>query len=229
MSIRGKIHGPGQREFSLPVNPKAEDGICRSKTINGQKREQLSAEAAGLYSPCNFLLFICLPSIAYLQRGNSFCEAWGEVRGAVTAFCRKSSQVCLRCDMSRHSTLMQNKAVNGKCQLITVGTLTTSQCIQNVFYLLFSWEREEEGRRLQLGFCPSTSLTRWSIKSEKENGNETSDKIYTVIRNALMLGSSRNCIRKLLFSQMSSECLSNAASEMSLLTCKSAVVCRAAV
>lgn len=31
MSIRGKIDGPGQREFSVPVNPKAEAGFAEVK------------------------------------------------------------------------------------------------------------------------------------------------------------------------------------------------------
>lgn len=119
-----------------------------------------------VFSPCNFLLFICLPSIAYLWRGNSFCDAWGEVRSTVTAFRRKSSQVCPRCDLSRHSTLMQNKAVNGKCQLIIVGTLTTSQCIQNGFFHL-SWRRErDEG--CSFGFCPSDGVSNQRRRMETQ-------------------------------------------------------------
>lgn len=76
---------------------------------------------------------------------------------------------------------------------------------------------------MQLGFCPSTSLSRCNMKSEKEYGNKKFDKISTVIQNVLMLASSRDCKRKLSFSEMSSECLSNTASTMSPLTCKSAL------
>lgn len=140
MRIRGKIDGPGQREFSLCVNPKAKDGIYRSKTLKRAELGPTFSRNLGLSSPCNFFLFIYLPSISYILRENSFCDSLEEVRCAVTVFCRKSSQLHPCCDLSRHSTLMQNKDVNRKCHLITVSRLTTSQCIRNgVFHL--SWGR----------------------------------------------------------------------------------------
>lgn len=113
------------REFIQPVNPKAEDGICRSKAEMGAAFCRKTMQR----SPLCVLASFSAPS---QRKWLLWCP--GEARNAMTAFSQKSVQLCWQCDVSRHSTLMRNKAVNGKCQLITACTLTTSQCIQNSFF-----------------------------------------------------------------------------------------------
>lgn len=70
MSIIGKINGPGQREFSLHVNPKSEAGFAKVKTINRQEWDQLSAGTVRFSPLCLFAKYSL-----YLQRGNCFCDA----------------------------------------------------------------------------------------------------------------------------------------------------------
>lgn len=135
------------REFIQPVNPKAEDGICRSKAEMGAAFCRKTTQR----SPLCVLASFSAPS---QRKWLLWCP--GEVRSAVTAFSQKSVQLCWQCDVSRHGTLMQNKAVNGKCQLITACTLTTSQCIQNSFFQL--------GERGGWGFVSVQTLLLTSTK-----------------------------------------------------------------
>lgn len=134
------------REFIQPVNPKAEDGICRSEAEMGAAFCRKTMQR----SPLCVLASFSAPS---QRKWLLWCP--GEARNAVTAFCQKSVQLCWQCDVSRHSTLMQNKAVNGKCQLIAACTLTTSQCIQNSFFHP-SWGRRG-GEALFLLLLTSTN------------------------------------------------------------------------
>lgn len=56
----------------------------------GREGTSLQWEKHGFLS----LWIFCLPTIAYLCRGNSFCDAWGKVCSTVTAFCKKSLHCC---------------------------------------------------------------------------------------------------------------------------------------
>lgn len=138
MRNRGRIYGGDKNDFSFCSAP-----ICRAETIQWRENDQLSARIPSL---CKFLLFICLPSVDYLWRRNGVCGAWG---GGGTQLCDCISpeiiNFCPQRDLSRHRTLMQNKAVNSKCQLITVGTLPMSRCVPfGFFYLKQKTQRAEE-------------------------------------------------------------------------------------
>lgn len=91
-----------------------------------------------------FFLFVCQVQTTFGKeivfvvpggRGTQLCDC---ILPEIINFCPQR-------DLSRHRTLMQNKAVNSKCQLITVGTLPTSRCVPyGFFYLKQKTQRAEE-------------------------------------------------------------------------------------
>lgn len=90
MSIRGKINVASQGEFILARN---DVGFAKVKPLLGREGTSLQWEMHGFLSLWISPLF-CLPTIAYLCRGNGFCDAWGKVCSTVTAFCQKSLHCC---------------------------------------------------------------------------------------------------------------------------------------
>lgn len=122
-----------QNDFSFSSAP-----ICRAEIIQRRENDQLPAR---IPSPCKFRLFICLPSVDYLWRRNSVCGAWGGGTQLCDCISPEIINFCPQRDLSRHRTLMQNKAVNSKCQLITVGTLPMSRRVPFGF-LYLKWETQ---------------------------------------------------------------------------------------
>lgn len=71
-------------------------------------------------SGCHLLLSVCLPSAAHLLQGSSLGPARGGVHHSDCIWLEFTVEP--QSNVSQHTSLMQNQAVNHKCQLIPVST-----------------------------------------------------------------------------------------------------------
>lgn len=165
MSNRGEIDGPGQSEFSLPVNPKAGAGFADVKTLNGQKQDQFSARTAGFSFPAIWSsLFVCQVQstlggeIAFVMPGGgmqhcdcilleiiaSLSSVWFEQTQYTHA-----EQSCQRQMSAHHSRHITNKSVHPEWLLPPQ---------------LEEREREEGS---SFSFCPNSSFDNMEYQATK--------------------------------------------------------------